>query len=208
MFIITLFLLILGALPSPLYCSRTMPNNTREARFPADEQTPEQQAAFAEAERIVQQTLGSSFKVKDDQGNLLGPFGILSYAPTTFLTYLNYTQSYTTLPHLTPKERELSVLATASVTKSAYISYAHKNIGISVGLTADQAQSASEGKVPDDLEDRERFVYELALKTAQRFGIMDDKLFESAVAEIGREGVSQLAQMVGGYLLSSVLVNV
>jgi len=185
-----------------------MPATNSASRFPASSQTPSQTAASTEAERVVTSTFGSDFQLKDAQGNLLGPFSILSYAPSTFLPYLNYAKSYTVLTLLTPKERELSVLATGSVTKSEYILYAHKRIGISVGLSEKQAQDASEGRVPEGLEKREGFVYEVALEMAKRFGSVSDDLFKEAVVEIGRDGVAQLAQMVGGYLLSSVLVNV
>jgi hypothetical protein len=214
MLLVALFILIVGVLSSPL-SSRAADASNMDAsaskpksRFPLDSQTAEQKAAFAEAERLVLATLGSSFKLKDDQGNLLGPFGILSYTPKTFLPYLNYTSSYTSLTSLTAKERELSVLATASVTKSDYILYAHKSIGISVGLTKRQAEDAADGDTPDNLSDREEFVYELALKMAKKFGVLSDKQFKEAVDVIGREGIAQLSQVVGGYLLSSVLVNV
>ncbi|KAF2683469.1 hypothetical protein K458DRAFT_419072 [Lentithecium fluviatile CBS 122367] len=211
MLVIHLLGLVLGALSIPL-CRHDMSHDHDQeedkARFPADEQTPEQQAAFTEAERRVKEVYGSSFKLKDDHGNLLGPFGILSYAPTTFLPFLNYTQSYATLPSLTPKERELSVLATASVTKSVYILYAHKSIAVTVGLTPKQAQDASEGEIPEHLAQREQFVYRLALKMATDFGVISDEVFGDAVTEIGREGVAQLAQVVGGYLSGSILVSV
>lgn len=177
-------------------------------RFPPDGQTDEQKAALAEAERLVKLVYGENFQLKDSEGNLLGPFGILSYASNTLLPYLNYSQSYVTLPTITAKERELCVLATVSVTKSAYIEYAHKQIGISVGLTQDQVDRASKGRTPEGLTDREEFVYELAVNMAKDFGVIKDKDFNSAVSVLGKDGVSQVAQMVGGYMLSSVLVTV
>lgn len=208
MLVFMLSTLMLSVLSNPLSHVRNMPDNDDAARFPADQQSPEQKAAFAEAERLVKATYGSSFQLKDGNGNLLGPFGILSYTPTTFLSYLNYTQAYTILPHLTAKERELSILATASVTESEYIIYAHKSIGISVGLTKKQVKDASEGEVPEGLGKRERFVYKTALRIARKFGTMSDDLFDEAVQQLGRDGIAQLSQEVGGYLLSSVLVNV
>lgn len=164
--LLVVFTIILGTVANPLNHAHNMSKST--TRFPPNGQTAEQQAAFAEAEQVVQQAYGSSFQLKDAQGNLLGPFGLLSYTPTAFLPYLNYSQSFATLPYITAKERELSILATTSVTKSAYILYAHKSIGISVGLAADQADAASEGKVSYGLQDREKFVYDLALKMAKK----------------------------------------
>lgn len=181
---------------------------SKASRFPADSQTPEQKAALAEAERLTKKIYGESFKLKDPQGNLLGPFGILAYTPKTFLAYLNYTQAYTTLPNLTPRERELSTLATVSVTKSDYVEYAHQQIGISVGLTKAQVERASKGRVPKGLSDREECIYELALDLAQDFGVMKDRDFSRAVSLLGREGIAALTQLVGGYMLSSTLVSV
>jgi hypothetical protein len=181
---------------------------TKALRFPSDGQTAEQKSALAEAARIAKQIYGSSYTLEDAQGNLLGPFGILSYTPKSFLGYLNYTQQYATLPYITAKERELCTLATVSVTKSAYINYAHQKIGISVGLTKEQVERASKGHVPKKLTDREELVYELALDIAKDFGFLKTKDFKEAVSVIGREGIAQVAQMVGGYMLSSVLVTV
>ncbi|KAF2656620.1 hypothetical protein K491DRAFT_553035, partial [Lophiostoma macrostomum CBS 122681] len=150
---------------------------------------------------------GSSFQLKDADGNLLGPFGPLSFTTNTLLPYLNYTSATTQVGVITPKERELATLATVSVTGSEYIIYAHKKIGISVGLTQKQVNDAAKGHVPNKLGDREQYVYVLALKLANDYGSISDRTFKNAVKELGRNGTSQVAQMVGSYLLSSVLVN-
>jgi hypothetical protein len=100
-------------------------NDSAAKRFPATSQTPEQAAAAAEAERIVLSKPGPTFQLKDADGNLLGPFSALSYTPSTFLPYLDYANVFTSLPQLTSKERELAILATCLVTKSAYALYAH-----------------------------------------------------------------------------------
>lgn len=185
-----------------------MANPNPAPRFPATSQTPEQAAATAEAERLVTLAFGPSFQLKDAQGNLLGPFSTLSYTPSTLLPFLNYSASFVGLETLTGKERELAVLATCFVTKAEYALYAHQRIGISLGLTEQQAQEASDGMVPGGLEKREDVVYGLALEMAKGFGRLSDAMFESAVGELGRDGVAQLAQVVGGYMLSSMLINV
>ncbi|KAI9654394.1 MAG: hypothetical protein M1821_006710 [Bathelium mastoideum] len=181
---------------------------TKGPRFPSDSQTPEQKHAFEETERIVKQLEGESFQLKDAQGNFLGPFGILSYTPTTFLAFLNYSQSFFILPHLTHRERELSVLATVSVTNSEYVEYAHQKIGMSVGLSQTQVERGSRGRVPVGLSDREECIYELALDLAKGYGTVRENQFDSAVGLLGKEGVAALAQLVGGYMLTSLLVNV
>ncbi|KAF2763049.1 hypothetical protein EJ05DRAFT_534472 [Pseudovirgaria hyperparasitica] len=177
-------------------------------RFPSVFGSQEQKEAFEQTERDVKELQGESFSFKDAQGNFLGPFGVLCYTPSTFKPFLSYSKSYYTLPHLTPKERELTTLATVSVTKSDYVEYAHQKIGISLGLTQDQVERASAGHLPKGLSDREECVYELALSVARGFGNIKDKQFDSAVALLGKEGVAALAQLVGGYLLISTMESV
>ena len=135
---------------------------TKGPRFPSDSQAPEQKEALKEVERVTKELQGESFSLKDAQGNFLGPYGLLSYTPSTLLAFVNYSSSYYTLPYLTLKERELSVLAVTSVTKGDYIRYAHKIIGVQVGLSQDQVDRASRGLVPKGLSDREESIYALA----------------------------------------------
>lgn len=138
----------------------------------------------------------------------MGPFVTLQYAPEAFMPYLNYVHALNTLPYLTTKERELTVLAGCSITQAQFIIYAHKKIGMSVGLTQEQVDDAARGKAPEGLGERERCVYGVALEIARRQGKVADDQFEAATKELGREGVAALANVVGAILASSVLVNV
>jgi hypothetical protein len=74
-------------------------NDSAATRFPATSQTPEQAAAATEAERIILPKFGPTFQLKDDDGNLLGPFSTLSYSPSTFLPYLDYANVFTSSPN-------------------------------------------------------------------------------------------------------------
>ncbi|KAL2063574.1 hypothetical protein VTL71DRAFT_5379 [Oculimacula yallundae] len=182
---------------------------TKPPRFPSVPDTPEKAEAFAEVERIVKELHGASFKVKDDNGNFLGPFAVLAAAPKSFMPYLEYTLAFIKLPHLNSKERELAILAAVSVTKSEFVDFAHRNIGMAQGLSQAQVDSASKGLAPiEGLSDREKSIYELSLRLARGFGKIDDEKFDLAITLLGRDGVSQVAQLVGGYMLVSLLVNV
>lgn len=166
--------------------------------------------------RICVSTISTDTTLTDAcKGNLLGPFGPLSYTPSILAPYLSHIGAINTTPLLTPKERELVVLATTSITKAAYIEYAHKKIGLTAGLSREQVDAAASGlpvsSVPELIE-REQIAYELGLELAKRSGKVDDVLFEEAMGvgkgSLGREGVSAVAQVVGAYLLAAVLVNV
>jgi hypothetical protein len=77
-----------------------------------------------------------------------------------------------------------------------------------VGLTQEQVDRASRGHVPKGLPDREESIYKLALEMANEFGTLGDKLFDFAVVLLSKEGVAALAQLVGGYMLVTVLEKV
>ena len=101
----------------------TSPSFDKLIRFPTNTMTGPQASALHQAEHVVTQTFGSSFSLKDGAGNLSGPFGPLVFTPST--PDLNHAQAVTTDNVIDTKEREFCVLATASVTKSRYIAYAH-----------------------------------------------------------------------------------
>ncbi|KAL1801715.1 hypothetical protein ACET3X_002057 [Alternaria dauci] len=177
-------------------------------RFPSDDLNQEQLEALKDVERITKELQGEKFSLKDAKGNYLGPYGLLAYTPSTVVGFVNYSVSYYTLPYLTLRERELSVLAVTSVTKAKYIEYAHKIIGVQAGLTQEQVDRASRGFVPKGLSEKEEDVFELALEMARGFGTLEDEVFESAVKLLSKEGVAALAQLIGGYMLVTVLEQV
>ncbi|KAL1607994.1 hypothetical protein SLS60_002933 [Paraconiothyrium brasiliense] len=177
-------------------------------RFPATSLTPSQIADLADAEKAVRDNFGPGIQLKDDEGNLLGPFGPLSYTPTVLAPYLAHIVTIMATPLLTPKERELATLATVSVTKSEFIAYAHKKAGLAAGLSEAQVAEAVQGRAVEGLSEREGMIYEIGLELARCNGRLENDRFEKAVRIMGRDGVSALAQVVGAYLLAAVLVNV
>ncbi|OAG06043.1 uncharacterized protein CC84DRAFT_1053698, partial [Paraphaeosphaeria sporulosa] len=147
-------------------------------------------------------------ELKDAAGNLLGPFGALSYTPDVLAPYLAFAVKVNTTPLLTPRERELAIIATTSVTKSEYVAYAHRKAGLSAGLSDSQISAALEGKDVAGLGEKENVVYRLGLELARGYGKVSDTVFEGAVGVLGRDGVSAVSQVVGAYVLAGVLVGV
>lgn len=188
-----------------------MPTSPSTPRFPTSSLPPSTLAELADAEIAVHNTIDPNIQLKDSSGNLLGPFGPLAYTPSTLPPYLAFATAINTTPHLSTRERELVVLATTSVTKSAYIAYAHSKAGAAAGLSEEQVDAASRGCDAGEvggLSEREGVVYSLGLEMTRGFGRLGDEAFEGAVGVLGREGVSAVAQVVGAYFLGAVLVEV
>ena len=111
-------------------------------RFPTPQNlTEEQRSVIEEAVRVINTTYDGKVQIRDSAGNLLGPFAALIYTPRTFLLYLNHITTAVTTSLLTPRERELATLVTASVTKSEFVVYAHRKIALTLGITEGQVCS-------------------------------------------------------------------
>lgn len=181
-------------------------------RFPSTSLTPEQNATLAAAEAAILSEYGTAVSIRDANGTLLGPFGPLSFTPTVLTPYLDHVVAVTraAAPYISARERELVILATASVTRAEFVRTAHETIGVGAGLTRAQVEAAGRGERVEGLEEREELVYGLGVEMARGFGKLGDERFEEVVGVegLGREGVSAVAQVVGMYFLAGVLVNV
>lgn len=175
-------------------------------RYPQQIATAEHHSNLDTFEKSVFDIFGPVYKLKDENGELLGPLGPLSYTPQTFMPFLQFAQGIGKLP-LSAIERELAILATCSVTKCAWVTYAHKKIGTGVGLKQEQVESAANGKCPEGLDDRQKAVFEAALKMIKNWGRIDDGVFDEAVNVLERESVSAVSQVVGMYAMSSIMIT-
>ena len=114
----------------------------------------------------------------------------ISPPPNPFANTIRYTPSL--LPHtlalagaltslsLTPRERELVILATASTHHARYVLYAHSRLAALIGLSSSQISSASSGRMPEGLSSREEGVYGLALELAESKGPVGERVWERA----------------------------
>jgi 4-carboxymuconolactone decarboxylase len=179
-------------------------------RFPTpspQDLNPSQLTVTRDATALVRETFGTNFELHDSQGELLGPFAPLTYTPTTFIPWLQYGHSVVTMPQVSARERELATLAVCSTTHAEFILYAHKRISLSLGLSKKQVEAAAEGKMPQSLNEQESVVYEIGLGIARGLGKLESEQWEKGDKVLGKEKMAALLQIVGWYLLSSVLVN-
>ncbi|KAF2732130.1 hypothetical protein EJ04DRAFT_578570 [Polyplosphaeria fusca] len=187
-----------------------MPND----RFPPPPpslHTPQQASALASATTAIHAAYGPNapILITDASGALQGPFSILLHTPSTFEPYVHFASAVVTLPNLSARERELVALACVSVTRAPYVRYAHRRIGVGVGLSEGQVREAGEGRVPGGLGgEREEVVFEVGLGMGRGFGRVAEEEWGRGVRVLGVEGMSAVAQVVGVFLLASCFDNV
>lgn len=85
------------------------------------------------------------FRMEDDEGRLLGPFGLALLSPDVGMPMqeLGAALRYSTV--LTDRQREIAILTVAQMMSSSYETYAHEAIGRSVGLTEAELAALADG---------------------------------------------------------------
>ncbi|KAL8949406.1 MAG: hypothetical protein Q9222_004475 [Ikaeria aurantiellina] len=177
--------------------------------IPPSSLTPLQRTAEDECAKMFGADV--PFRYKNEEGALIGPYGVLLYTPTLIPAWFALASAVTKQqPILSPREKELAVFATAFVYNSpAYILYAHRAIAARVGLSAAQIVKAESGEVPEGVSEEESVCYSTAYEIASSKGKLSEEGWEVAVRVLrGRERVAALTNLVAGYVYTSFLVNV
>ena len=131
-----------------------------------------------------------------------------SYAPPAIVEpFLSLVIGIVKSPELTVRERELAILAVTSVFQPAFMTYAHTNIGIDIGLSSEQVADASSGKIPEDLDHDEEIVYEFSRELSRTRGSIREKLWQKAKSLLGATKVVVLIHVVGGYTYTAMIMN-
>ena len=132
---------------------------------------------------------------------------IPSYTPQLSRPFVSLASVISTLPHLTPRMRELAILATASTYKAAFVLYAHSRIAQSAGLSSDQVEDAREGGMPAGLSAAEQATWEFSRCLAGSQGPLDEAIWQKTSGFLGAEGVANLTHVVGAYAYLCLFQN-
>lgn len=101
---------------------------------------------------------------------------------------------------LSLRSRELACLAVLAVYEIPYVLYAHTKIALKAGLSDGQIALAVKGEIAEGLEEDERVAYATALELAKGRGTLDEEVWKTAEARLGKVGTARVAQVVGLYL--------
>lgn len=179
------------AAPKYPLCDAKVNNYKKPAKTPRFPRHPCPTANYnlslLSAEHQAQRLFGQSFTLRNPTtGELLGPFAVLSYTDGWIPRYCNYIHSIVSSTLFTLRERELIVLAVASVTQAEYAVYAHRRIAASVGLGEDTIEAAlrREGWMSMlDLSPREKNVYRIAAEMAGNWGRVSEKTWNAVLVK-------------------------
>ncbi|HLG71894.1 MAG TPA: hypothetical protein VK009_15865 [Chloroflexota bacterium] len=161
-----------------------MSDGSRILDIPEDQWSSEQKEAI---EALVQ-----------GRGRLLTPYRVWIHSPFVAQamerlgTFLNKKSS------LSEREVELGIVLTAKHWAGEYVFEVHVKTCLSLGYPQAVMDAIRNGQTPPFDNPRERSIYELS-QVAQQPGPGSEQVFDSAVANLGRNGLAEALALFGYY---------
>jgi 4-carboxymuconolactone decarboxylase len=103
--------------------------------------------------------------------------------------------TYTTL---SPRVREVVIVAVGAVWSADYELYAHTTLARNAGLSEHAVTTLANGGIPDELSEHEKIAAHLTRQLSTRHRV-DDELYREAEKAFGTTGLFDIAALIGQY---------
>jgi 4-carboxymuconolactone decarboxylase len=150
------------------------------------------------AARIVPWADDAQFRSVAEDGRLIGPFNPALLNPAIAAPFLDLQFAEQMHTSLSPRVREVVILAVGAVWQADYELYAHLALARKVGLSDDAARAVATGELSDELS----FDEMLALRLTQQLSTnhrVDESLYQAAEDTFGAQGLIDIAFLIGIY---------
>jgi 4-carboxymuconolactone decarboxylase len=148
----------------------------------------------------------SPFALVDAAGRLNGPFNAMLLAPELGQALQALGAAIRYRSSLSPRVREMAILAVAARWDSEFERHAHEPAGRAAGLTEDELAALRGGSAPTLADRAEAAAMELV--SALLDGDADEVTYTHAVAVVGERAVFELTTLVGYYATLALQLRV
>ncbi len=142
----------------------------------------------------------------NEEGALIGPFPAMLHFPQFGVQALLLHRSLAAAAALPKGVREVAILTVGAAFGARYQIYAHEITAAEAGLSPSKVATLAAGGRPPDLTDQEAIVFDVS-KTLVSGRTLQASTYERAIGLVGREGIGELAFLVGGYSLIAMILN-
>jgi uncharacterized peroxidase-related enzyme len=125
-------------------------------------------------------------------------FRALANAPVLLDAFLSYANTLRIGSELSPKLRELAILAVGHVTGSEYEIAHHQSHGRKAGISQEQLAAVAEFETSDLFDDVERAVMRLAKESTTNVAV-SQSCWKAAAAHLGDRQMVELAMTIAWY---------
>ena len=148
----------------------------------------------------------AGFQSKTDEGKLIGPFNPVLFSPGIGGAFLDLQAAEQRHTKLSKRVREVVILSVGAVWKSDYELYAHMAVGRSVGLSQEAVRTLANGGLPADLSEDEQIAQRYTIQLCREHRVSAE-LYAAAEAAFGKQGLVDMAVLIGIYHLVCTLLN-
>jgi alkylhydroperoxidase family enzyme len=142
----------------------------------------------------------------DAEGALIGPFPAMLHFPQFGVPALLFQRSLAAAARLPRTVREVAILTVGAAFGARYELYAHEITAAEVGLSAAQIASLAAGVRPAGLSDEEAVAHDIARVLTGGHSV-PASTYARGLELLGRDGIGELAFLVGGYCLIAMVLN-
>jgi 4-carboxymuconolactone decarboxylase len=178
----------------------------RFALTPLTEMTPEQREVARAIMTGPRAAVGSP-AAAPGATSLSSPFNVWNRRPELANNLQKVGEYIRFRTSLAPRLNEFAILIVAQKWRSQYEWFAHHRLAMQAGLDPAVAEDLRQGRVPANMKDDERIVYEFTNELHERHGV-SDAMFRRAVDAFGEQGVADLIAVNGYYVLVAMTLNV
>jgi 4-carboxymuconolactone decarboxylase len=142
----------------------------------------------------------------DAAGALIGPFPAMLHFPQFGVPALVFQRSLSAEARLPRRVREVAILTVGAAFGARYELYAHEITAADEGLLPGQIATLAAGDRPTGLSEEEAIAHDIARVLAAG-RIVPASTYARAIELLGRDGMGELAFLVGGYCQIAILLN-
>lgn len=177
----------------------------RLATLPPDRLSPEQKALYERNCEQITKSFGS-FKTTNDDGSLLGPWGVFLYEPAVGQAHYDQIAAITSLGHLSEAVKQVAILVVGAHYQAAYELYAHAATAVSKGMSGGKVATICAGQRPINLSAEEAVAYDVASALVGG-GVLPGSCYAGALEIFGEAGVIELVLWISAYAQVCVVLN-
>jgi 4-carboxymuconolactone decarboxylase len=131
-------------------------------------------------------------------GRLIGPYNTFLLHPEVAAKFSEFQAAEGTYTTLSPRVREVVIVAVGAVWGADYELYAHTTLARNAGLSEHAVTTLANGGIPDDLSEHENIAANLTSQLSTRHRV-DDELYREAEKAFGTTGLFDIAALIGEY---------
>ena len=168
--------------------------------------TGQQRALY---DSIVKQVPGAKqagYEMVTADGRLLGPFNAFLLNPEITKTFLAFDVALKKHSSFSERVREVVILAVGGVWAAKYELYTHSIMARNAGIPPAAIESLASGELPIGLAEEEMLAVRVALGMAKAHRL-DDALFAQAEETFGRQGLYEMAALIGEFHATCTVLN-